>query len=166
MPHNDLLRSLRYTLNVNDDGVIAIFALAGKTADREFVEGILMRDEDEGAIECGDIVATAFLDGLITQRRGTRDGAPDGTPDSVRRAAAPARAARLTNNLILRKLRIAFSLKDDDVKRVFALGEFPLSLSEISAFSRREDHPNWRPCGDQALRHFLRGLPRALSHPA
>lgn len=154
MPHNDLLRSLRYTLNVNDEGVIAIFALAGKAADREFVEGILLREEDEGFIECGDIVATAFLDGLITQRRGARDD------------AAPARPARLTNNLILRKLRIAFSLKDDDVQRIFSQGEFPLSLSEISAFSRREDHPNWRPCGDQALRHFLRGLSRTPPAPA
>lgn len=143
--HNDLLKSLRYTLNMNDDGVVALFTLAGKAADREFVAGILAREEDEGFIECGDIVATAFLDGLIVRRRGAREEPQPG-------------GGKLTNNVILRKLRIAFSLKDEDVVKIFALGELPLSKSEITAFARRPDHKNWRPCGDQALRHFLRGL--------
>ncbi len=146
MPHNDLLRSLRYTLNLNDDGVVAVFTLAGKRADREFVASILAREEEEGYIECGDIVASAFLDGLIIKKRGPRDGPPEPSP------------GRLTNNVILRKLKIAFTLHDDDLHAIFKLGEFPLSKPEISALFRREGHPNWRPLGDQAMRHFLRGL--------
>jgi len=58
----------------------------------------------------------------------------------------------------LRKLKIAFALKDDDVHAILEGGEFPMSRSEVSAFFRAHQHPNFRLCGDQVMRHFLRGL--------
>ncbi len=148
MSNNDLLRSLRYALNVNDRGMVDIFALSGTEVDLDFVEGLLGREDDEGYIECGDMVATRFLDALIVHRRGPpRPGTPPPDP-----------RARLNNNVILRKLRIAFELKDDDIHEILHIGEFPLSKSEVSAFFRTPSHPNFRLCGDQVMRHFLRGL--------
>lgn len=146
--NNDLLRTLRYALDQHDDGIVAIFKLGGCDVDVEFVQSLLAREDEEGFVECGDMVATRFLDGLILQRRGPpKPGMP---------ASAP--STRLNNNVILRKLKIAFALKDDDVHAILDAGEFPMSRSEVSAFFRAHEHPNFRLCGDQVMRHFLRGL--------
>ncbi len=64
----------------------------------------------------------------------------------------------MTNNDILKKLRIALELKDDDIVEILRLAEFEISKSELSAIFRREDHKNYKPCGDQLLRRFLNGL--------
>ena len=64
----------------------------------------------------------------------------------------------MTNNDILKKLRVALKLRDDDVINILKLVNFDLSKSELSALYRKEDHPNYKECGDQLLRNFLNGL--------
>lgn len=64
----------------------------------------------------------------------------------------------LTNNDILKKLRVALELKDDDIINILKLVDFEISKTELGAIFRRDDHPNYRPCGDQLLRNFLNGL--------
>jgi len=64
----------------------------------------------------------------------------------------------LTNNDILKKLRVALELRDEDIVNIFKLVDFEISKTELSAFFRKEDHPNYKECGDQLLRNFLNGL--------
>lgn len=64
----------------------------------------------------------------------------------------------LTNNDILKKLRVALELKDEDVIKILKLAEFDISKSELNALYRKPDHPNYKSCGDQLLRNFLNGL--------
>ena len=64
----------------------------------------------------------------------------------------------LTNNDILKKLRIALSYKDDDIIEMLKLVDFIISKSELSALFRKDDHENYMECGDQFLRNFLNGL--------
>lgn len=64
----------------------------------------------------------------------------------------------LSNNDILKKLRVALELKDDDVIKILKLVDFDITKSEISALYRNPDHQNFKPCGDQLLRNFLNGL--------
>ncbi len=64
----------------------------------------------------------------------------------------------LTNNDILKKLRVALELKDEDVIKILKLADFDISKSELSALYRKDDHPNYKECGDQLLRNFLNGL--------
>lgn len=64
----------------------------------------------------------------------------------------------LTNNDILKKLRVALSYKDTDIIEILELVDFKISKTELSAFFRSEDHPNYQECGDQVLRNFLNGL--------
>ena len=64
----------------------------------------------------------------------------------------------MTNNDVLKKLRVALSLRDTDILDILKLVEFNMSKSEISAIFRKEDHPNYKECGDQLLRNFLNGL--------
>ena len=92
---------------------------------------------------------TAFLDGFVQKRRGKREQA-----DSE---AAPQRGA-LTNNRILRSIRIALELKDTDILEIMELAGVEVSKGELSALFRREGHRNYQACGNQFLRNFLRGL--------
>ena len=64
----------------------------------------------------------------------------------------------MSNNDILKKLRVALELRDDDIIHILSLEDFKVSKTELSAFFRKEDHPNYKPCGDQILRKFLNGL--------
>lgn len=64
----------------------------------------------------------------------------------------------LTNNDILKKLRVALELKDEDVVQILKLADFKISKSELNALYRKPDHPNYKSCGDQLLRNFLNGL--------
>ena len=64
----------------------------------------------------------------------------------------------LTNNDILKKIRVALELKDEDVVKILKLAEFDISKSELNALYRKPDHPNYKECGDQLLRNFLNGL--------
>ena len=64
----------------------------------------------------------------------------------------------LTNNDILKKLRVALELRDDDIIEILKLSDFEISKTELSALFRKEDHPNYKKCGDQLLRNFLNGL--------
>ncbi|MBG4642229.1 DUF1456 family protein, partial [Pseudomonas aeruginosa] len=86
-------------------------------------------------------------------------------------AAAPRRAAArarppplpplelpLSNNMILKKLRVAFELKEEDLHAILASVDFPVSKPELSALFRKPGHSNYRTCGDQLLRNFLKGL--------
>lgn len=64
----------------------------------------------------------------------------------------------MTNNDILKKLRVALSLRNDDIVAILKLVDFRISKSEVDALFRAEDHEKFMPCGDQILRNFLNGL--------
>lgn len=64
----------------------------------------------------------------------------------------------MTNNDVLKKLRVALKLRDDEIVEILKLVDFKITKSELGAFFRKEDHPNYTECGDQILRNFLNGL--------
>lgn len=146
MTPNDVLRSLRYSLNLHDYAMIDMFALGGATVTKEHVVAWLTKEDEAGYTAIDDVIAARFLNGLIIAKRGPRE---EGIPEPEN---------RLNHNIMLRKLKIAFDLKDDDIIALFNAADFRLSKSELSAFFRRPDHRHYRECQDQVLRYFLRGL--------
>lgn len=64
----------------------------------------------------------------------------------------------LTNNDIIKKLRVALKLRDTDIIEILKLVDYEISKTELSAFFRAEDHEHYRPLKDQILRNFLNGL--------
>lgn len=64
----------------------------------------------------------------------------------------------MTNNDILKKLRVALKLRDEDIVKILSLVDFKITTTELGAIFRKEDHPNYKECGDQLLRNFLNGL--------
>ena len=146
MTNNDILRRLRYIFDLNDTGMIAIFALADVDVRRGHIIAWLVKDDNPTFEACKDYMLAAFLNGLITEKRGKREGV----------TSKPER--KLTNNIILMKLKIALHLQSDDLIAIAKLAEFTLSAHELSAFMRRPGHRNYRECKDQVLRNFLNGL--------
>ncbi len=66
--------------------------------------------------------------------------------------------SKMTNNDILKKLRVALHLRDEQIVEILKLVDFKVTKTELGAFFRKEDHPNYMECGDQILRNFLNGL--------
>ena len=152
MTNNDILRSVRYTLDLADHKIADIIKLGGETVDKADVARWLLNEDDREYLECGHLAMNAFLDGLITLRRGPRE------PQAGQETPAVKVVSRVTNNLALKKLRIAFEMKEDDLVDLFNRAQFRISRPEISALFRAPGHKNYRACGDQVLRNFLKGL--------
>ncbi len=146
MTNNDALRRIRYALDLSDDKMIKIFSLAGQEVDRATVSSYLKKDEDADFKTIGNPMFLTFFEGLIILRRGRSD------------AQAKEIKEKVTNNLILKKLKIAMDFKSEDMHEVFELAEMEISKSELSALFRGTDHRNYKECGDKFLRNFLKGL--------
>jgi uncharacterized protein YehS (DUF1456 family) len=66
--------------------------------------------------------------------------------------------AMLSNNDILKKLRVALSLRNDDILEILKLVDFDISKGALGDLFRNPDHPGYVEAGDQVLRNFLNGL--------
>lgn len=154
MEGNLILRRLRYALGLRNRDVEDILALGGCKRSDEQVRALLQPEDDEGFAHASVEELSAFLDGLIIHRRGRPEPRPGQKP--------PGPIVASTNNIVLRKLRIAFDLKEEDMLEVLDMGNFRVSKPELSALFRKEGHKHYRECGNQILRYFLDGLTARL----
>jgi uncharacterized protein YehS (DUF1456 family) len=143
MLNNDILRRIRYTFDFSDAEMMEVFKLADLTVTKEQILNWLKKEEEEDFQSLHDIKLATFLNGLIVKKRGKKEG------------EQPKPEKTLTNNLILRKLKIALNLKDEDLIQILKLAELNVSAHEISAFFRNPSQPQYRPCKDQILINFL-----------
>jgi len=146
MNNNDILRRIRYAFDFNDSKMIAIFGLADHEVNRNQISDWLKKDDDPEFQECSDTQLAIFLNGLINDRRGKKEG-PQPKPEQ-----------QLNNNIIFRKLKIALDLKAEDVLEILKLSDISISKHELSAFFRKPDHKHYRDCQDQILRNFINGV--------
>ncbi|MDR0806882.1 MAG: DUF1456 family protein [Enterobacteriaceae bacterium] len=151
MINNFTLRSVRYMLDLSDAQMVQIIKSADLDVTLAEMASWLKKDDDPAYKECSDKVMGHFLNGLIFFRRGKDENFP-----------APEIETKITNNIVLKKLRIAFELKDTDMIDIFNLVDFRVSKPELSAVFRKPGHKNYRECGDQLLRNFLKGLTKKL----
>jgi uncharacterized protein YehS (DUF1456 family) len=126
--------------------MIALFSQAEREVTRSQVSDWLKKEDDPQQQPCDDKTLACFLNGLINEMRGKKEGAQP-TPEE-----------RLNNNIIFRKLKIALDLKAEDVLRIMELAGFAIGKSELSAFFRKPGHKHYRLCEDQILRNFLQGM--------
>lgn len=146
MNQNDILRRVRYILDLDDSKMMSVFELGGAEVTRAQVSEWLKKDDDPEQQPLADVKLATFLNGLIVEKRGRKDGAQ----------AKPEQ--RLTNNMVFMKLKIALNLKAEDTLAILALSDFKISKHELSAFFRKPEHKHFRKCQDQVLRNFLKGL--------
>jgi len=146
MKAKDILRKIRYILDLDEARMMAVCAEADRDVTADQIRAWLGNDHGPDDGDSADAIFATFLNGLINAMRGRKDGPrPDPTEP-------------LNNNVVLRKLKIAFDLQADDMLSVLALGDVSVSKHELSALFRRPGHKHYRECSDELLRAFLQGL--------
>ena len=148
MNNNDILIRLRYAFHFKNAEMAEIFKLGGAPVSVPKVVNLLKKEEEEDFYECEDELLEKFLDGFIVSKRGPADPSKK----------APSKEKYLTNNIILRKIKIALSMKDTDLLEVMSLAGVKVSKGEVNALFQRESHKNYKPCKGQFIRNFLKGL--------
>jgi uncharacterized protein YehS (DUF1456 family) len=148
MTNNDYLRALRHVMNIPDSRVVELIELTGYLVTPEEVASYLKIEGEPGHEPCPHEVMSHFLNGMVLFKRGRDESRP-----------LPTAEVPVSNNLVLKKLRVAFELKDTDIiALVEKSGTLKVTKSELGAFFRSRDHRNYRECGDQFLRHVFRSL--------
>ncbi|MCO4782429.1 MAG: DUF1456 family protein [Candidatus Cloacimonetes bacterium] len=151
MINNDIIRRLIYILDFDKQQALKMFTLSGTSIDEGKLNLLVTRENDPNFELCSDLLLNYFLDGVIIHKRGL--------PDSN---ILPKPCDRLNNNIILRKVKIAFTFKDTDIISCLKVVDFKVGKSELSALFRKPGHKHYKVCGDQFLRNFLLGLSKTL----
>lgn len=144
---NNTFKEIVTSLSLSDTEVIETFKLAEFEISSARISSILSEERSRDYKQCSYEELGAFLDGLVLLKRGPSPKKQSGNTPIV-----------LTNNLILKKLRIALELKDPEIEIVFALGDAMLTKQELKSLFRSEGHKNFRACSDALLEAFLEGL--------
>ncbi len=152
MSNNTIIRRLRYIFDFDDNAIMALFALGGREISHNDLEEWLAIKK--GSSLCSDECLAAFLDGIIHDMRGPKESSSDNKPANTQgQYEGP-----LSNNMILRKLRIALNFQTDDMLDIFKLMNYEISKHELSALFRKVGHKHYRECDNQTFYNFLNGL--------
>lgn len=148
MKNNDIIQSIRYMLDVGEGEIANILRLTDYKPKREEISYIFDDSiPEDQKVDATHELTAYLLDGLIYYKRGKSDKHP---PRPIR--------TPVTNNMVMKKLRVAFKLRDDDILQILKSTGFSISKSEVNALFQKESHSNYKPAGDQVLRYFLKGL--------
>lgn len=147
--NNDVLRSLQHILGINSPAMADIFRLAEHKLDPATIFNYLKEADETGYTACENNPLILFLDGLITYRRGKLEQ----NPQQAKQIFPP-----LTNNIIFKKIRIAFDLKEEDLIELMSMADYEVTKNELSAIFRKPGHKHYRVCSDEFLMAFLVGL--------
>ncbi len=143
MTNNDLLKLISISFDISEEDSIKIFSLGGLEVSKEGLKSFLSEFSDESHVDMKDSDLASFLNGLISFKRG-----PKG--DSI-----PTAESKLTYNIILKKIKIAMGLHNEDIIAILEAVGIELPEFELSAYLRREGHKNYRPIRAQLLRNFI-----------
>lgn len=162
MDNNDILIRVRYALDIKNQDMMEIFKLGGYEFSKEEILKILTKSKDElddteendDQIKCNNKMLEAFLNGLITFKRGKQDvkpGQPTPPESSVQKSDN-------VNNMLLKKLKVALQLTTEEMLDILDDGGIAVSKGELGAILRKPGHRNYKECGDNFARKFLKGL--------
>jgi uncharacterized protein YehS (DUF1456 family) len=146
MTNNEVLHHIRYIFDLNNDQTAAIFQLAECPKTDDEINDFLRKNGETSFTRIADNVLASFLDGLIIECRGAKEGAQAQLDQAV------------NNNIVFNKVKIALALKAEDIITLLESAELTLSKHELSAFFRKPDHKHFRVCNDDTLLKFFNGL--------
>lgn len=144
---NEVLYRIQKALNLTNDEMLQAYKLEAYNMEASHLASLLKRHQEKDFIQASYEELGVFLDGLVTLKRGP---SPKKSNEDE--------AVELTNNLILKKLRIALELKEAETEIIFGLADVELSKQQLSSLFRKEGHKNFRECSDELLMAFLEGL--------
>ena len=144
---NEILYRIKKALNLTIEEMLKAYSLEDYEMEASHLESLLKKRLDDGFVPASYEELGVFLDGFVTLKRGP---SPKKSNNDE--------AVELTNNLILKKLRIALELKEAETEIIFGLGDVELSKQQLASLFRKESHKNFKPCSDELLMAFLEGL--------
>ncbi|SFV66985.1 hypothetical protein MNB_SV-3-1188 [hydrothermal vent metagenome] len=144
---NEILYRLQQALHLSIDEMLEAYRLEDFNMDTAHLTSLLKRRKDKAFMLCSYEELGVFLDGLITLKRGKSPHKQNN--DEV---------IELTNNLILKKLRIALELKEAQTEIIFGLADVTLSKQQLASLFRKETHKNFKLCSNELLMSFIEGL--------
>ncbi|PEA54780.1 cytoplasmic protein [Bacillus pseudomycoides] len=168
MSNNDILKRVRYAMDIKDIDMVEIFKLGGMEVTKEEVVDMLTKVkkspqheaenadviEDDYVLTCDMMMLESFLNGFITLKRGKQDPKPGQSAGQ----AMPLQGNESANNLLLKKMKIALSLTSEDVLDILDSVGVKVTKGELGALLRKKGHKNYKECGDRYARNFLKGL--------
>ena len=143
MTNNDLLKLISISFEISKPDCLKIFSLGGTELSADTLKGFLSEFADPAYVEMKDADLAAFLNGLIIFKRGAKSEHPPKAED------------QLSYNMILKKIKIAMGLHNEDIIAILEAVGIELQEFELSAYLRREGHKNYRPIRAQLLRNFI-----------
>jgi len=143
---NEILYKTTKALDLNNKKIIEIYSMGNYNMLPLHLENLLKKSQDDGFEICSYEELGTFIDALIIFKRGKSSKKRD---DEV---------IELTNNLILKKLRIALELKESEIEIIFGLADIELTKQQLSSLFRNENNKNFKLCSDELLISFLDGL--------
>jgi len=150
--NNELLRRLRYALQIDDQSAMRIVKQGGLKTTIEEVSAWRLKDEEPGYAGCPNQAISAFLSGYVIEKRGVQEDKPVLAPSTK----------HVENNTVLKLMKIALTLRSEELLEYMQAGGASLSVSEVNALLRKPGSRNYRQCGDQVLRQFLNGVGQQL----
>jgi len=144
---NEILYRIQKALNLTTEEMLEIYKLEAYDMSETHLDSLVKRRQENGFMLCSYEELGVFLDGLVTFKRGP---SPKKANDDA--------AVELTNNLILKKLRIALELKEAETEIIFGLADIDLSKQQLASLFRKEGHKNFKPCSAELLMAFIEGL--------
>ena len=164
MDNNDILIRVRYALDIKNQDMIEVFKLGGLEFTKEEVLKILTKsleefddvevEENDNQIKCNNKMLEAFLNGFITFKRGKQEARP-GQPQNPEPTE---QKSDNVNNMLLKKLKVALQLTTEEMLDILDDGGIAVSKGELGAILRKPGHRNYKECGDNFARKFLKGL--------
>lgn len=149
MANNEILRGIKDALKLDEATMSRIFSEAGREIGQSAITAFLKTEKEDDYIPCSNPIMGFFLDGLIIHYRGRKEGSPAQSTEPL---------AELSNNAILKKLRIALDLREDDLVEIFKLAGIVITKHEITAFFRKQGHKHYKECNNAMLSGFIKGI--------
>ena len=146
MTNNYILTSLMASLKLDKVDILKAYKLVDKKITQDDVDDILREPSDEKFILLNNEGFGLFLNGFIVYKRG---------PSNKK---AKKQKIYFSNNIILKKLKIALDLKDEDIIEIFKNDGLDITKSQLSAYFRRDGHINYRKCNNSLLKRFIKGM--------
>ena len=147
MEINDILFKIKTALSLDNTQLLEAYTLANYDMSEERLDSILKRRQDKGYTDANYEELGVFLDGLVLLKRGPNE-----------KEVNSDEAVALSNNLILKKIRVAMELKEAELVILFALAEVTITKRQIGSLFRKEGGKNFKACSDELLMAFLEGL--------
>lgn len=151
MRNNNVLRELGWALDIKPEEMVEIFKKSNYNVDVLKINNMFKKDKEEGFFNLNDNLMTLFLDGFIIHKRGEN-------PKKAEGVVAEKKEKRLSNNDILKKLKIALNLHSEQVSEIMELAGNPVTKLELNAVFRNKENKNFKECNEKYVKKFLEGL--------